>query len=91
MTPHHGTGIYNRCAADAGGQAPSQQESYTVKVTRTTGPAFAVPHRIKWVGNDGTFDAPVRVVLPLNKTVEVTVKAKPRPRRRTAPSWRSTT
>ena len=40
--PNRGTGIYNRCAADAGGQRPGQQKTYTVKVTRTSGPTWAV-------------------------------------------------
>jgi subtilisin family serine protease len=76
-TPNRGTGIYNRCAADAGGHQPGQQKSYVVKVTRTSGPSWAVTHRINWVGNDGTFDSQKWVLLPLNKTVEITVKAKP--------------
>lgn len=76
-TPNHGTGIYNRCAADAGGHKPGQQKSYTVKVTRTSGPSWAIAHVINWVGNDGTFDSQKLVLLPLNKTVEITVKAKP--------------
>jgi subtilisin family serine protease len=76
-TPDHGTGIYNRCAADAGGQKPGQSKSYTVKITRTSGPTWAIAHVINWVGNDGTFDSQRLVLLPLNKAVSVTVKAKP--------------
>jgi Bacterial pre-peptidase C-terminal domain len=76
VTPHHGTGIYNTCPANAGGHEVNVQKSYTVKITRTTGPAYAVLHRIKWVGNDGTFESPGFVALPLNQTVSVTVKAK---------------
>ena len=77
MTPHRGTGIYNSCPANAGGQTVNKQETYKVNITRTSGPAYAVLHRIKWVGNDGTFDVPAFVALPLNKTVQVNVKAKP--------------
>src|SRR5262249_35799962 len=32
---------------------------------------------IKWIGNDGTFDSQSLVLLPLNKPVNITVKAKP--------------
>ncbi|MEV1285777.1 S8 family serine peptidase [Micromonospora sp. NPDC049679] len=77
-TPHRGTGVYNRCAADAGGHKVGEAKSYTVKVTRTSGPARSVIHAISWRGEDGTFKAPKSVVLPLNKTVEITVQAKPR-------------
>jgi subtilisin family serine protease len=69
--PGHGTGVYNRCPANAGGHAAGQQKTYPVKVTRTSGPSYAVVHRLNWVGNDGTFSAPSFVLLPLNKTVEI--------------------
>lgn len=75
--PNHGPGIYNRCAAGQGGHNVNEQKSYQVKITRTSGPAFSILHVIRWVGNDGTFDSPHVVALPLNKTVEITVKAKP--------------
>ena len=37
-TPDRGTGIYNRCAADAGGHKAGQRKTYKVKITRTVGP-----------------------------------------------------
>jgi hypothetical protein len=77
-TPNVGTGIYNRCAADAGGHAPGQAKSYPVTLTRTSGPARAIIHRIRWVGNDGTFSSPRTVSLRLNQPVTITVRAKPR-------------
>ncbi|SDX99724.1 pre-peptidase C-terminal domain-containing protein [Micromonospora pattaloongensis] len=77
-TPHRGTGVYNRCAADAGGHKVGETKSYVVKVTRTSGPNRPVVHTVSWVGNDGTFRTPGAVSLPLNKTVEITVTAKPR-------------
>ncbi|MDQ7908981.1 S8 family serine peptidase [Phytohabitans sp. ZYX-F-186] len=75
--PDTGTGIYNRCAAANGGHKAGQSKSYTVKLTRTSGPAGTIRHKLSWLGNDGTFSAPGSVALPLNKTVSVTVRAKP--------------
>nr|WP_205808569.1 S8 family serine peptidase [Micromonospora sp. HNM0581] len=77
-TPHRGTGVYNRCGSADGGHKVNQSKSYQVKLTRTSGPAGNVRHDIDLRGNDGTFRAPKRVTLPLNKTVTVTVTAKPR-------------
>ena len=76
-TPHRGTGLYNNCAASAGGQKPGERKTYEVKVTRTSGPAIAVLHKVSLRGNDGTFSAPPVVSLPLNKTVTIKVTAKP--------------
>ena len=76
-TPGKGTGIYNRCAADAGGHKPGQLKSYKVTVTRTSGPAYAVAHRVQWRGNDGTFLTTPLVLLPLNKAVTIPVLARP--------------
>jgi subtilisin family serine protease len=75
--PGRGTGVYNRCTSANGGHKPGQSKSYTVKLTRTSGPAGAVTHQLSWLGNDGTFSAPRNVVLPLNRTVNVSVQAKP--------------
>ncbi|MFC7548222.1 S8 family serine peptidase [Plantactinospora sp. GCM10030261] len=75
-TPGKGSGIYNRCSAGAGGQRPGVSKDYKVKITRTSGPAGRIAHNLSWLGNDGTFRAPARVVLPLNKTVSFTVKAR---------------
>lgn len=76
-TPNKGTGIYNRCPADAGGQRPGQLKSYSVTITRTSGPAYAVVHRIRWLGNDGTFLTTPVVLLPLNRPVTIPVLARP--------------
>src|SRR5690606_3945037 len=51
---------------------------YRVKITRKSGPTRLVPHRLSWLGNDGTFTAPPLVLLPLNKPVEITVWARPK-------------
>lgn len=75
-TPHKGTGVYNRCAAGAGGQTVGKAKSYRVKITRTTGRSGTLAHSLKWFGNDGTFSAPSKVNLPKNKPVTITVKAK---------------
>ncbi|HEU4348561.1 MAG TPA: S8 family serine peptidase [Actinoplanes sp.] len=76
-TPDTGTGIYNRCAADAGGHRPGQAKSYPVTITRTTGPAGTIPHRLRWVGNDGTFSSVDSVGLPRGVPVQVVVRAQP--------------
>lgn len=78
LTPaNQGTGIYNRCIAASGGHRPGQSKAYRVNLTRTSGPAGAIRHRLTWLGNDGTFSAPRDVTLPLNRTVGITVTAKP--------------
>ncbi|MDR2997170.1 MAG: S8 family serine peptidase [Microbacterium sp.] len=73
-----GPGVYNRCLPDAGGQVTGADKTYTVDVTRTSGAAGSVNHRIGWIGNDGTFSA--RAALPLKKdkaaTVSITANAK---------------
>ncbi|MFC4148338.1 S8 family serine peptidase [Micromonospora mangrovi] len=75
--PNVGTGIYNRCAADRGGQKVKESRYYEVKLTRTSGPNKGIAHNVAFRGNDGTYSAPAVVWLPLNKTVTVKVKAKP--------------
>lgn len=75
-TPGKGTGIYNRCAAGEGGQAPGSSKTYPVTITRTSGEG-SDRHRLKFVGNDGTFSAPSSVNLPLNRPVTVNVRARP--------------
>ncbi|MFL6127499.1 MAG: S8 family serine peptidase [Mycobacteriales bacterium] len=77
VVPDRGTGIYNRCAADAGGHAPGQPKSYPVTITRTTGPAGNLAHKLIWVGNDGTFSSVGQVVLRRNVPVQVVVQARP--------------
>ena len=78
QTPNVGTGIYNRCGPADGGHKAGQAKKYTVKLTRTSGANKGITHALKWVGNDGTFTAAKSVVLPLNKTVSVTVTATPK-------------
>ncbi|MFI1797235.1 S8 family serine peptidase [Streptomyces sp. NPDC020379] len=75
-TPGSGTGIYDR----EGGLKPGETRTYDVTVTRTSGPAKAVWHELKWRNNDGTFRlaSPDEVQLPLNKPVTVKVRAKAR-------------
>ncbi|MBA2953158.1 S8 family serine peptidase [Nocardioides sp. MAH-18] len=76
-TPDRGTGVYNRCAAGDGGQAAGSTRTYQVRVTRTSGPARAIRHRLELVGNDGTFSAPSSVSLPLGTAVTIPVVASP--------------
>ena len=73
-----GTGVYNRCAAGAGGQAPGSTKTYPVTITRTSGKAKSGTYALSLRGNDGTFSlAQGSVQLPLGKPVTVEVTAKP--------------
>ncbi|HXH78296.1 S8 family serine peptidase [Nocardioides sp.] len=73
-----GTGIYNRCAADAGGQAAGSTRTYPVTITRTSGKAKSGTYALSLRGNDGTFSlGQTSVSLPLNKPVVVPVTATP--------------
>ncbi|WP_169582892.1 MULTISPECIES: S8 family serine peptidase [Microbacterium] len=74
-TPHTGTGVYNRCMPDAGGQVTGKEKTYKVAVTRTSGAGGNVVHRIGWIGNDGTFSARASVPLKKDKPADVTVTA----------------
>jgi subtilisin family serine protease len=73
VTPGMGTGIYNRCATGQGGLKAGQTKTYTVKLTRTSGPSKAVTHKLTWIGDRKVFISAGSVVLPLNKTVSVPV------------------
>lgn len=77
LTPHVGTGIYNRCEASAGGHQPGQAKSYAVTITRTSGRSGSVRHELSWLGNDGTFSGPGSVSLPLNTPRTITIRARP--------------
>jgi subtilisin family serine protease len=76
--PGRGTGIYNRCAAGSGGQKAGQSKSYTIELTRTTGPNQAIRHTLSWMGDKIAFTSAGSVVLPLNKTVNVAVTTQPK-------------
>ncbi|WP_377639526.1 S8 family serine peptidase [Oryzobacter terrae] len=77
-TPDRGTGVYNRCASAEGGHKVGQTKAYDVSVTRTSGKAGAVTHRVRIIGNDGTFTAPSSVTLRADRAKDVAVIAKPR-------------
>jgi len=50
-----GTGVYNRCAAGAGGQAPGTTRTYPVTLTRTTGVSQPVTYNLSLSGDTGNF------------------------------------
>jgi subtilisin family serine protease len=75
-TPHRGTGIYNRCAAGAGGVKVNQPRNFVVKLTRTSGAKGRIAHNLRWIGNDGTFSSKQTVELGLNKTASIPVQVK---------------
>jgi len=76
--PNSGAGVYNRCAAASGGQAVGSTRSYAVQLTRTSGTAAGFLHRVRLIGNDGTFVAPTLVSLRRDRPATVVVSAKPR-------------
>jgi subtilisin family serine protease len=76
-TPNRGTGVYNRCAAGAGGQRAGERRSYDITITRTSGPAGARPHSLSWLGNDGTWTAPSSVSLTRGRPTTIRVTARP--------------
>ena len=80
-----GTGLYNRCAAGAGGQAAGEARTYPVTITRTTGAKASGSYATSVIGDDGTFSvSPATVVLPLGTPVTVQVTATPTPGAHTA-------
>nr|WP_203827857.1 S8 family serine peptidase [Actinoplanes palleronii] len=72
--PGVGTGIYNRCAASAGGFTAGQTEYVTIALKRTSGPNRTIEHRLSWQGDRRGFSSARSVGLPLNKAVTVRVK-----------------
>lgn len=74
-TPHRGSGVYNRCAANAGGQRAGQAKTYQVKLTRTSGPAGRITHNLEIVGDRDAFTSVrTQVGLALNQTVTVPIR-----------------
>ncbi|MFF4789192.1 S8 family serine peptidase [Streptomyces sp. NPDC001276] len=74
-TPDFGTGLYDR----EGGLKKGQKKTYDVQVTRTTGPAGSVKHKLSLKNDDGTFRilGDDEVSLPLNEPVTVKIEARP--------------
>lgn len=73
-----GSGLYNRCSADAGGQAPDSRKVYSVTLNRTTGAPGNRRYALRLRGDDGTFRLTASTVrLPLNTPVSVRVVATP--------------
>lgn len=75
--PNQGTGLYNDCPQEAGGALLGQTTPYKITVTRTSGPVGNIQHRVKLLGNDGTFEATETLVLPLNVPRQIVVRAHP--------------
>ncbi|MCW2607038.1 MAG: Outer rane stress sensor protease DegS, partial [Frankiales bacterium] len=67
-TPGIGVGIHDREGVVLG-----QRETRTYTLTRTSGAGGTVTYAARFVGNDGTFDAPTSVALPLGKATPFTV------------------
>lgn len=76
--PDRGTGLYNRCAADDGGHTIGVTKSYSVNIIRLTGKASAKKHRLRLIGNDGTFSVASTLTLTRGKSATLKVKVKTR-------------
>jgi hypothetical protein len=71
-TPNVGVGIHDREGVTLG-----KKYNRTYTLTRTSGAAKPVPHVVRWVGNDGTFNSRTKVNLPLNEPVDFAVQVNP--------------
>ncbi|WP_218566418.1 S8 family serine peptidase [Vallicoccus soli] len=77
--PGVGVGVYDRCSSGDGGAAPGATKTYTVEVTRTSGPAGKRVHDVSLVGSNGDFSTSVkkvRVARGETVAVDVTVRAR---------------
>ncbi|MDT0379386.1 S8 family serine peptidase [Streptomyces sp. DSM 42041] len=72
--PGFGSGLYDR----EGGLAVGERRTYTVDITRTSGPVRPVEHEIDLSNDDGTFRlvGDDEIALPLNEPVSVKLRAK---------------
>ncbi|MGL5866424.1 MAG: S8 family serine peptidase [Dermatophilaceae bacterium] len=70
--PDQGAGLYNRCDPAAGGLAVGQRRVHDIVVARTSGGRW-LTHRVRIVGNDGTFSAPgTAIVGSVERPIRVT-------------------
>jgi hypothetical protein len=58
---------------EVSGWAPGQSGERRLKLRRDSGPAGTVKYRVSWTGNDGTFESPRSVRLPLRESVTLPV------------------
>lgn len=76
--PNQGTGLYNDCPQEGGGAILGKTTPYQVTVTRTSGPAGNIQHKVRIVGaNSGTFESTETLNLGLNKPQKITLRAHP--------------
>jgi Subtilase family/Bacterial pre-peptidase C-terminal domain len=71
--PNRGPGIYEREGWMAG-----QTGQREVSFTRTSGDAEPVVYAVRWVGNDGTYNSPGTISLPLNRPIALPVVINPK-------------
>jgi subtilisin family serine protease len=71
-TPGRGQGIYDR-----EGIAVGDTYTRTYTFTRTSGGGGSRTYNLSWTGNDGTYESPSSVVLPLNSPTTLTVSVHP--------------
>jgi hypothetical protein len=72
-TPGYGVSIF-----DWEGWHAGDNRERILFLYRTNGSPSALKYQIKWVGNDGTFDAADDVVLPLRKATEIRIRVHPK-------------
>ncbi len=71
--PGRGRGLYER-----GGWRVGQREARTITLRRVSGPRGARSYALSWSSNDGTYESPASVTLPLDVSVAVNVTIHPK-------------
>lgn len=73
--PHQGPGIYER-----EGWSVGETGERRISFARSSGNAEPVQYKLEWVGNDGSFESPDLINLPLNTWISVPIEINPKTR-----------
>lgn len=67
--PNEGVGLFEREGWKVGDRGDRE-----ITLTRTSGAPGAMRFDVRWLGNDGTFEVPTTVILPLNQPTRIPVR-----------------